>query len=117
MIEFLGESLTLERVKAAYEKTGLRPVYGVFDLDRCIPGYACALTAISRAEGRDFLEFNNWPQISSFIRGFDNWRRINAQIKGSWDEEAFNLGRACRAEICPENGDVLMAKLKETDGK
>lgn len=105
MIEFLNKPLTVDRVLAAYAKTGLRPRdewYAIrgFGDERC----GCAIGVVLLAEGRETFEAlesedftyqddTETPEIESFMAGFDGLPQHN------WSREAYELGQACRKAV------------------
>lgn len=107
MIEFLNKPLTVERVLAAYAKTGLKPRDGLFahfvDGAQC----ACALGAVAIAEGVaafDDLYSDGWNEAygrvedatpGGFITGFDD---LPFHVDDR-DREAYELGQACRKAV------------------
>lgn len=105
MIKFLDKPLTVERVLAAYAKTGLKPRdewYAIrgFGDERC----GCAIGAVLLAEGCETFEAlesddfthqddTETPEIKSFIAGFDDLPQYNHE------REAYELGQACRKAV------------------
>lgn len=107
MIEFLNKPLTVERVLAAYAKTGLKPRDGLFayfvDGAQC----ACGLGAVAVAEGAATFEelySDEWNEAygrveddtpAGFISGFDDLPLHVDDIC----REAYELGQACRKAV------------------
>lgn len=100
-VEYLGQPLTLERVQAAYAKTGLTPRVGAYfswdpdSMEDC----ACALGAVAVAEGfcragdGDAVELN---APVGFIAGFDQVGAVHDD-----DREAYALGAKIRRALFP----------------
>lgn len=104
MIEFLDKPLTVERVLAAYAKTGLKPrdsLYAIaYDGELC----GCALGAVAIAEGaatfnelcaeEDEFDAIDAERPLGFTDGFDDLPLHNPRY-----QEAYELGQACRKAV------------------
>jgi len=96
----LGKILTVDRVLAAYAKTGLIPTYGSFSNTVAADRNGCAFTAVALAEVGEEIDLplggamlaNDTPHSTSFTHGFDGfrWRPTDSSY------EAWRLGRECR---------------------
>jgi hypothetical protein len=88
------EDITLERVQAAYKKTGKTPGFGVSGSNIC-----CALQAIAHAErfvGKQD-EFSHWSHVLGagrldFVIGFDQGTRQETPGGRLGNEIAIGLG-------------------------
>jgi hypothetical protein len=106
--------ITVERVKAAYEKAGIKPKSGDF----CGEGCGCILTALLVGEGHiDFPTFRAWmssaldesPVGMSFTE-FVN-KKLGLDANQMWSvidgfdgligkpSDYYNLGAECRKEL------------------
>jgi hypothetical protein len=103
--------LTLERIKAAYQKTGLKPIRGIWNGDTCVcPVVACYLADASSMEAAkanlqwigDIRRFManalgiDLTLLTMFIQGVDG-RAIEPPTEG--EAEAYEAGKAVRAHF------------------
>ena len=115
-LTFLNKPLTLERIQAAYQKTGFKPqilwYYDLVDDEPC----GCPLGTIAVAEGfilpenltisaansEAFLAFEvevNKPIPNAFMSGFDRGDNHFVIPYAGAELEAFNLGKKFRSII------------------
>lgn len=107
MIEFLNKPLTVERVLAAYAKTGLKPTDGIWTAEDAGLRCGCALAAIYIADGEATWEDleNHCGVIDRldslapalFVNGFDDLPYHTKE--DTREREAYELGRACRKAV------------------
>lgn len=100
-VHYLGEPLTLKRIRAAYEKTGLKPIrratWRIGGSPDSTDWCACPLAAVACAEGAvpfgasaDDLQALGLPH--GFITGFDQERRWETSYgpdRGESEEDSF----------------------------
>jgi hypothetical protein len=114
----VANMITVERVKAAYEKAGIRPIRNHFVMinnagEKC----GCGLTAILVGEG--IISFEDWlegnygttlpsefiarqldlteDQVRGFMDGFDGSLCLYDSRR-----EYYEIGKACRKELIGE---------------
>lgn len=108
MIEFLNKPLTVDRVLAAYAKTGLKPTEGLWTAKDAGLRCGCALAAIYIADGEatwdeleehcDVAERLDRLAPALFVAGFDDLP-YHAKADNSDPNEAYELGQACRKAV------------------
>lgn len=99
------EEITLERVKEAYELTGLKPArFTIIDKNR-----GCALQALARVAGRVGL-LTQWSEIITeddsahssmwgFVNGFDGATHYSKGYDEERYSKAYELGRYIAQEL------------------
>lgn len=102
--------ITVERVREAYRKTGLKPFYGrpnVYDGRCCalgVLGYEQTgeLSSSTDARIRSLkIDFDDgWNFVSGFDKGFQGYTRPRAHLRlRPWYDRGYEIGKAMREEF------------------